>query len=65
MTQYDASISNIKNFLDGNLEEVILHLKEKMMQYAQKLEFEKASELKEDVSSIESLKQNQIVRDII
>lgn len=65
MTQYDTSISNIKNFLDGNLEEVILHLKEKMMQYAQKLEFEKASELKEDVSSIESLKQNQIVRDII
>jgi len=65
MTQYDASISNIKNFLDGNLEEVILHLKEKMTQYAQKLEFEKASELKEDVSSIESLKQNQIVRDII
>jgi len=36
-----------------------------MKLYAKNLEFEKASELKEDILSIESLNQNQIVRDVI
>lgn len=65
MDDYNHSINNIQDFLNGNLEEVIQSLKEKMKQYAQKLEFEKASELKEDILSVESLKQNQIVRDIV
>jgi excinuclease UvrABC nuclease subunit len=36
-----------------------------MHEFAKNLEFEKASELKEDIVSIESLNQNQIVRDVI
>lgn len=62
---YNDSIKNIKNFLSWDFEEVIKDLKEKMRLYAKDLEFEKASELKEDILSIESLNQNQIVRDII
>lgn len=62
---YNNSIKNIKNFLSWDFEEVIKDLKEKMKLYAKNLEFEKASELKEDILSIESLNQNQIVRDVI
>lgn len=62
---YNDSIKNIKNFLNWDFEEVIKDLKVKMQNYAKNLEFEKASELKEDIASIESLNQNQIVRDII
>lgn len=62
---YNESIKNIKNFLSWDFLKTIESLKIKMQQYAKNLEFEKASELKEDIASIESLNQNQIVRDII
>ncbi len=62
---YNESIKNIKNFLSWDFGKVIENLKVKMQNYAKNLEFEKASELKEDIASIESLNQNQIVRDII
>jgi len=62
---YNESIKNIKNFLSWDFGKVIEDLKIKMKDYAEKLEFEKAKELKEDILSIESLNQNQIVRDII
>lgn len=62
---YNDSIKNIKNFLNWDFVKVIEDLKVKMQNYAKNLEFEKAAELKEDVASIESLNQNQIVRDII
>lgn len=63
--KYNDDIQNIRNFLHGDFEKVIENLKIKMQKYAQNLEFEKAKELKEDVLSIESLRQNQIVRDIM
>lgn len=63
--KYNADIENIRNFLHGDFEKVIENLKIKMQKYAQNLDFEKASELKEDIASIENLKQNQIVRDIM
>lgn len=63
--KYLDDIKNINNFLNWNFEEVIKNLKEKMVKYAEKLEFEKAWEIKDDMLAIESLKQNQIIRDIV
>lgn len=62
---YNENIKNIANFLSWDFLKTIESLKIKMQQYAKNLEFEKASEIKKDIASIESLNQNQIVRDII
>ncbi len=65
MQKYNEDILNIRHFLHGNFEKVTENLKIKMLQYAKNLDFEKAQELKEDLTSLESLKQNQMVQDII
>jgi excinuclease UvrABC nuclease subunit len=36
-----------------------------MQQYAKNLQFEEAAKIKEDLLSLQSLSQNQIVRDIV
>ncbi len=44
---YDVSIQNIRHILKGNLSEVSKHLHGKMIEYAERLEFERAQMIKE------------------
>jgi len=52
-TDYNQSISNIKNILRGNLSEVKQHLKSKLLDAVEKLEFEEAQIYKEKLDSLE------------
>lgn len=63
--KYRESIENIKNFLSWDFQEVIQNLTTKMQHYAKNLQFEEAEKIKEDLLSLQSLSQNQIVRDIV
>ncbi|MDP5038937.1 MAG: excinuclease ABC subunit UvrC [Candidatus Gracilibacteria bacterium] len=65
MQNYENSIENIKNFLSGNLEDVIKEVSEKMKKYALELNFEKASELKQNLEAISSLKDTQIITGLV
>ncbi len=53
---YNSKIDQIKHILKGNVASVIKYLNDEMLQYASKLEFEKAQKLKE---TIELLKHYQ------
>jgi len=64
LDQYASSIANIRHFLSGNFEEVRKIIREKMLFYAEKLEFEKAQELKTDLELLESLKEHQVVKNL-
>ncbi|MBW7954864.1 excinuclease ABC subunit UvrC [Candidatus Gracilibacteria bacterium] len=64
MKKYDEGIENIKKFLSGDFEKLLKDLKIKMLSQANSLNFEEASKTKEYILSIESLKENQIVRDL-
>jgi len=64
LDQYQTSIEHIRHFLSGNFEEVKKNLQEKMLSYAQKLEFEKAGEFKNDLALLESLREGQVVKDL-
>tara|TARA_R110001592_G_scaffold307299_3_gene581071 strand:- start:103216 stop:105060 length:1845 start_codon:yes stop_codon:yes gene_type:complete len=44
---YDQEIEDIKKIVQGNIKDVIVHLKNLMTSYAQNFEFEKAQEMKE------------------
>jgi len=61
MANYNTSIANIKHFLKGNFQEVVEQLRTQMQVYAQRLEFEKAKELKEDLESLQVLRESQII----
>lgn len=50
---YLEKIDQIKNILKGNFSEVRKHLKNKMQTFAERLEFEKAQEIKEKLKAFE------------
>jgi len=50
---YDEKINQIKNIMRGNFASVKTHLREKMAMYAENLEFERASEMKEKLTLFE------------
>ncbi len=50
---YDEKIRQIKNILRGNFGEVRKHLKDRMNVYAERLEFERAQEVKNQLSAFE------------
>ncbi len=50
---YDNDISQIRNLLKGNFQEVRKNLNLKMLEYAKKLQFEKAHHTKEKISAID------------
>ena len=60
---YAEKLSKIKYFLKWNYSEVILELREKMMDYANNHEFERADIIKNQIESIQILDEKQIVRD--
>ncbi len=49
---YDAGIQLIKKIIKGNTQEVVANLKTQMMVHAEKLEFEKAEELKDKLEML-------------
>lgn len=61
LDEYKNAIENIKNFISWDFENIIKSLTEKMKIHATKLEFEKASEIKEMIASISSLKEEQYI----
>lgn len=61
--RYSEQIEKIKKFLSGDTSSIKQELQEKMLKYAQNLEFEKAEELRQTLAAIASLDTMQIVRD--
>lgn len=64
---YEEQIQQIRRILKGNTNEVIIELTEKMMQYADNLQFEKAKEYKELIEHLKKTteKQKIILNDFI
>lgn len=54
IAEYQKNISNIKQILNGNTNEVCKELKEQMNECAEKMEFEKAEALKKKLIDLES-----------
>lgn len=65
MNSYNENIKNIKKFLWWDLENVIESLKNRMKEYAEKLEFEEAWKVKVMLESVTSLKEEQIINGAI
>lgn len=67
--EYNETISEIKNILKGNIHLVTSRLKEKMNGFAEKLEFEKAQQVKVKIDELENFKNkstvvNQAITDV-
>ena len=58
---YDQSITSIKEIIKGNISSVIKQLKELMMDYASKMEFEKAHFVKEKLMLLEKFQSKSTV----
>lgn len=58
---YLQKISQIKNILKGNFSAVVSHFKQQMLDHAEKLEFEKAQEIKEKLSAFEDYQSKSTV----
>lgn len=56
---YDEMIEEITKFLNGGYEEVKNDLQAKMLEAAEKLEFERAKELRDQITSIETIMKKQ------
>ena len=63
-TLYDENISQIKEFLKGREENVKNYLNGKMLTFAKDLNFEKAAEYRDYLTSIDSLMERQKVTNI-
>ncbi len=63
--KYLSNIENIKNFLKWDTKKIVEDLTTQMQQSAKKLNFEKAKEIKTTIDSINTLQENQIVRDLV
>ena len=58
---YNAKIEQIKNILKGNFGAVIQHFKGLMHQYAERMEFEKAQDIKEKLTAFEDYQAKSTV----
>ncbi|MDR2512173.1 MAG: excinuclease ABC subunit UvrC [Bacteroidales bacterium] len=58
---YNNNILEIKKILKGRISDIIVHLKEKMLIYAQNLEFEKANEVKNKMVLLEDYRSKSVV----
>ncbi|MDI9356195.1 MAG: excinuclease ABC subunit UvrC [Chitinophagaceae bacterium] len=59
--EYQIDIKNARNILKGNLSEVKNFFKEKMAEYSQTLEFEKANEYKLKYENVEKFQSKSVV----
>lgn len=57
--EYHKSVAMVLSFLNGNYQPVIKDLEEKMMQASDKMEFERAIEYRELLSSVKQIAQKQ------
>jgi excinuclease ABC subunit C len=58
---YQEKIEQIKNILKGNFAEVKAHMAQKMLEYAENLEFEKAQEIKEKMVAFEDYQSKSTI----
>lgn len=58
---YNEMIAKIKHILNGNIQPVMLGLREEMMAYADNLEFEKAQKVKEKYDLLENYRSRSVV----
>lgn len=58
---YNEAISNIKAIIKGNINSVTRHLKPLMKEYSEKLEFEKAQQVKEKIETLEKYQSKSVV----
>lgn len=56
---FQRMVNEITHFLNGGYEKVKKELEEKMLEAAEKLEFEKAKELRDQIANIETVMQKQ------
>lgn len=59
--EYQKIDKEIRNFLNGDASKVLSSLKEKMLDYAAKMEFEKAAEYKELIESVQHVSERQVM----
>ncbi len=60
-TDYLENIQQIENIIKGNISLVIKHLNETMMEFAHKMEFEKAQTVKDKITSLQSYQSKSMV----
>ncbi len=65
INEYKNAINSIKLFLNWDFKDVIKNLERKMKDKAKELKFEEAMDIKNDIESIKSLDETQIVRDFV
>lgn len=61
LEQYHRNIDEIKNILKGNVSTVIKYMKTLMMEYAEKLEFEMAEDIKQRLVLLESYQSKSTI----
>lgn len=59
--EYDKDIQQIKDILKGNISSVIKYLKELMAEYSEKLEFEKAEDIRKRLDTLSSYQSKSTV----
>lgn len=58
--EYNEVLKELRDFLRGNIKEVVNFYKRKMDEASNEMEFEKAIALREKIKDLEKLKQNQV-----
>ena len=61
--QYRESVEEVLRFLNGNYDKILKSLEEKMLEASENLEFEKAIEYRELLSSVKKIAQKQKITD--
>jgi excinuclease ABC subunit C len=61
LAEYEDSLQQLKNILQGNLAPVIKHFKEERKQYAEQLEFEKAAAINAKIEHLQDYKYKSAV----
>jgi len=59
LSEYSRKITSIKNFLSGNISEIVNDLNKDMLNLSSNLEFEKAGEIRDVIKAITRLKEKQ------
>jgi excinuclease ABC subunit C len=62
--EYASDVANAEKFLRGDAQEVLKELEKRMMDHADKLEFEQAAELRNQVSALSSVLHQQSVDNV-
>lgn len=61
---YNLMINKVINFFSGKYTEIIKDLEDKMLNYSENLEFEKATEIRDKIFSIKKLDENQFAENM-